>query len=127
MQFIIRADASRWIGSGHVMRCLVLADGLTAAGHQVTFICRPQAGDLIDLIAERGHQVICLPVLAAIITPAHNADYAAWLQVPWQQDAADVLTCVTHTDWLVVDHYGINAQWEQQVKQVLNCKLLAID
>ncbi|MGL4936265.1 UDP-2,4-diacetamido-2,4,6-trideoxy-beta-L-altropyranose hydrolase [Shewanella sp.] len=127
MQFIIRADASRWIGSGHIMRCLVLADGLKAAGHQVIFMCRPQAGDLVDLIAERGHQVICLPTLTTLITPLHSADYAAWLQVPWQQDAADVLTCVTHTDWLVVDHYGINAQWEQQVKQVLNCKLLAID
>ncbi|MFB2649025.1 UDP-2,4-diacetamido-2,4,6-trideoxy-beta-L-altropyranose hydrolase [Shewanella mangrovisoli] len=127
MQFIIRVDASRWIGSGHVMRCLVLADGLTAAGHQVTFVCRPQAGDFIDVITMRGHQLICLPALAAITTPAYNADYASWLQVPWQQDAAELLASVTQANWLVVDHYGINAQWELQVKQVLNCKLLAID
>jgi len=127
MKFIIRADASRWIGSGHVMRCLVLADGLKAAGHQVIFLCRPQVGDLVDVIVERGHQLITLPVLATIITPASSADYAAWLQVPWQQDAADVLTCVTQADWLVVDHYGIDAQWEQQIKQTLHCQLLAID
>lgn len=127
MKFIIRADASRWIGSGHVMRCLVLADALKAAGHQVSFICRPQSGDLIDLIFQRGHQVIKLPKLATIITPASNADYEAWLQVPWQQDAAELLASVTQANWLVVDHYGINAQWELQVKQALNCKLLAID
>jgi len=127
MQFIIRADASRWIGSGHVMRCLVLADGLTAVGHQVTFICRPQAGDLIDVIVERGHQLIKLPALTSIIMPASSADYEAWLQVPWQQDAAEVLAVVTKADWMVVDHYGINAQWELQVKQALNCKLFVID
>ncbi|EOW9128386.1 UDP-2,4-diacetamido-2,4,6-trideoxy-beta-L-altropyranose hydrolase [Vibrio cholerae] len=127
MKFIIRADASRWIGSGHVMRCLVLADALKAAGHQVTFICRPQSGDLIDLIVERGHQLIRLPSLATIITPASCADYEAWLQVSWHQDLADVLNCVTQADWLVVDHYGINSQWELQIKQALNCKLLVID
>ncbi|EOI6421376.1 TPA: UDP-2,4-diacetamido-2,4,6-trideoxy-beta-L-altropyranose hydrolase [Vibrio cholerae] len=127
MKFIVRVDASRWIGSGHVMRCLVLADALKAVGHQVTFICRPQSGDLIDLIVERGHQLIILPKLINSITPTSSADYAAWLQVPWQQDAAEVLNCVIQADWLVVDHYGINSQWELQIKQALNCKLLAID
>ena len=127
MKFIIRADASRWIGSGHIMRCLVLADGLKAAGHQVIFVCRPQAGDLIDLITDRGHQVIKLPALATLITPVNSADYSAWLQVPWQQDAAEVLTCVTQADWVVVDHYGLNAAWEQHIKQGLDCQLLAID
>lgn len=127
MKFVIRTDASRWIGSGHVMRCLVLADALKKACHQVTFVCRPQSGDLIDLIVERGHQVIKLPALATIITPASSADYEAWLQVPWQQDAVEVLSCVTQVDWLIVDHYGINEQWELQIKQALGCKLLAID
>ncbi|WP_372932136.1 UDP-2,4-diacetamido-2,4,6-trideoxy-beta-L-altropyranose hydrolase, partial [Shewanella putrefaciens] len=127
MKFIIRVDASRWIGSGHVMRCLVLADGLKVAGHEVIFVSRPQAGDLVDLIVERGHQLIKLPKLTTTITPANSGDYAAWLQVPWQQDAAEVLTCVTQADWLVADHYGINAQWELQVKQALHCQLLAID
>lgn len=127
MKFIIRADASRWIGSGHIMRCLVLADGLKATGHQVIFVCRPQAGDLIDLVTARGHQLIALPELATPITPVNSADYSAWLQVPWQQDAAEVLTCVTQAAWVVVDHYGLNAAWEQQIKQRLNCQLLAID
>ena len=127
MKFIIRTDASRWIGTGHVMRCLVLADGLKAVGHQVTFICRPQQGDLLDLIVTRGHQLITLPELTTIITPEHGADYAAWLQVSWQQDVDEVLANVTHADWLVVDHYGINAHWERQIKKSLHCKLLAID
>lgn len=127
MKFIIRVDASRWVGSGHVMRCLVLADGLKVAGHEVIFVCRPQAGDLVDFIVDRGHQLISLPKLTKTITPANSADYAAWLQVPWEQDAVEVLTRVTQADWLVVDHYGINAQWELQVKQVLHCQLLAID
>ena len=44
MNIIIRTDASSHIGSGHVMRCLVLAQGLIKRGHQVQFVCRPQAG-----------------------------------------------------------------------------------
>ncbi|MDX7784989.1 MULTISPECIES: UDP-2,4-diacetamido-2,4,6-trideoxy-beta-L-altropyranose hydrolase [Aeromonas] len=127
MKFFIRTDASRWIGSGHVMRCLVLADGLKSAGHQVTFICRPQDGDLLDLIAARNHNLLALPSLTTVIRPEHGADYSSWLQVPWQQDAADVLESVVYADWLIVDHYGINAQWEREIRLSLNCKVLSID
>ncbi|QSX36118.1 UDP-2,4-diacetamido-2,4,6-trideoxy-beta-L-altropyranose hydrolase [Shewanella sedimentimangrovi] len=127
MHVVIRADASRWIGSGHIMRCLVLADAIKAAGHDVTFVCRPQPGDLTGLIKERGHRLITLPVVRAPLIPRHSADYEAWLQVAWETDSAQLLVKVASADWILVDHYGLPAEWEQEVAKALRCRVLAID
>ena len=56
MRIAIRADASRDIGTGHVMRCLTLADALRERGAQCSFICREHKGNLINLIAQRGRE-----------------------------------------------------------------------
>lgn len=133
MNIVIRVDASIFIGSGHVMRCLVLAKGLTARGHKVTFICRPQAGDMIGFLQSQHQTVISLPVLMDVITPKNTCDYKAWLQVPWLQDAQDVEAIVTdidgisNIDLIIVDHYGLDIEWERHVKAELGCRLFAID
>ena len=44
---VIRADASQVIGSGHVMRCLTLAERLRRRGEDVTFVSRELPGNLI--------------------------------------------------------------------------------
>ena len=40
MRFFIRVDASATIGTGHVMRCLTLADELFKYGYQIIFMCQ---------------------------------------------------------------------------------------
>ena len=45
-QITFRADASITIGTGHVMRCLTLADALTALGAKVSFACSPETPDV---------------------------------------------------------------------------------
>ena len=40
MNIIIRTDSSTPIGTGHLMRCLTLADELSQKGAQISFICR---------------------------------------------------------------------------------------
>ncbi|MBT5559684.1 MAG: UDP-2,4-diacetamido-2,4,6-trideoxy-beta-L-altropyranose hydrolase, partial [Proteobacteria bacterium] len=64
MRIVIRADASLQIGTGHVMRCLVLAKQLSDQGHFVSFASRPQAGDLIEFIRRQGIDVIPLDPVA---------------------------------------------------------------
>lgn len=55
MKIIIRTDASIKIGSGHVMRCLTLADIFRMKGHNVYFCMKPYVGNLIDYVEKRGY------------------------------------------------------------------------
>ena len=137
-RILIRCDASLAIGSGHVIRCRTLARRLRQRGSEVSFLCRYQAGDLIALL-EKEFQVLALPEqpLALCEGLADRALYEAWLGCSQNQDADDCLTAlasagIRSADWLVVDHYGLDASWEAQLTYALagvkgTPKLFAID
>jgi len=115
---LFRCDASLYIGSGHAMRCRTLARELRRSGAEITFLCRRQPGDLIELL-EQEFTVLALPEqpLAACDGLEDRALYAAWLGCSQQQDASDCLAAlkqagITRAQWLVVDHYGLDASWE---------------
>lgn len=127
MKVVIRVDASVWIGSGHVMRCLVLADALKKQNHRVLFASLPQQGDMIAYIMERGFEVIELNPPETESIPEHDADYACWLQRPVRDDAEDFIQKVKAADLIVTDHYAIGSEWQSYVKATLGCKLLAVD
>ncbi|MDO8312355.1 MAG: UDP-2,4-diacetamido-2,4,6-trideoxy-beta-L-altropyranose hydrolase, partial [Sideroxyarcus sp.] len=110
MKIAFRTDASLQIGTGHVMRCLTLADALKAAGDQCHFICREHPGNLIAQIRQRGFSVSVLPpATEAVITNERSVEtqsiYAAWLGVDWNADAAQTRVGVgdTAVDWIIVD------------------------
>jgi UDP-2,4-diacetamido-2,4,6-trideoxy-beta-L-altropyranose hydrolase len=124
-----RTDASLQIGTGHVMRCLTLADALREKGARCTFVCRPHSGHLLDMIDHRGHHAVALPSLATT-TNRMPADpvHAAWLGSDWQTDAQQTrealgAQCV---DWLVVDHYALDQRWEQVLRPYCQ-NLMVID
>ena len=52
MKVAFRADASLQIGTGHVMRCLTLADALAARRADCQFICRAHEGKPPELPVE---------------------------------------------------------------------------
>jgi UDP-2,4-diacetamido-2,4,6-trideoxy-beta-L-altropyranose hydrolase len=116
LQIAFRADASRQVGYGHVMRCLSLADVLAARGDRCTFLCRPAPGDLLDEIKRRGHTVIHMPSVSGEAAMAES------------EDARDTGRSLLHRaiDWLVVDHYGLDIEWEQAVAPCAR-NLLVID
>jgi UDP-2,4-diacetamido-2,4,6-trideoxy-beta-L-altropyranose hydrolase len=116
LNVVFRADSSRDIGSGHVMRCLALADPLTADGGHCVFLCRPAPGDLTDEIERRGHAVIRLPPMGEQ-APLFESD-----------DARASGSALAHVavDWLVVDHYRLGVDWERVVSPCAH-NLLAID
>ena len=100
------------------MRCRTLARELRRRGAEITFLCRRQPGDLIELL-EQEFQVLSLPEqqLVSCEELAGRALYAAWLGCSQQRDAADCLAAleqagINNAHWLVVDHYGLDASWE---------------
>lgn len=125
LRVVFRTDASIQIGTGHVMRCLTLADALVAKGVQCTFICREHPGNLIEHIRSKGHGVHILPLGHGVdASPAHSA----WLGAT---QALDLEVCVPllvklQPDWLVVDHYALDARWEVEAGKVCD-NLMVID
>lgn len=131
MKVAFRADASVEIGTGHVMRCLTLADELTRQGHECRFICREHEGHLCDLIMSKGYGLTLLPVRNdnELNTRDSSPDnYALWLGVPWQEDARQTLDALTpwKPDWLVVDHYALDAEWERALANIVG-RIMVID
>ena len=57
MKIVFRVDASLKMGTGHVMRCLTLAQALKDNGAKVEFICRKHEGSLINKIRSNGFVV----------------------------------------------------------------------
>lgn len=65
MRVAFRADAAVAIGTGHVARCLTLAEELRGQGARARFVTRAHPGHLADLIRDRGFDVLTLPERAA--------------------------------------------------------------
>ena len=143
MRVAFRADASLAIGTGHAMRCLTLAEELRRRGAEVLFICRRHAGHLCGLISEKGFRVECLPGqnVALDETPAGPASRAHrgegenlpahtdWLGADWRLDAeqtAEAIRGLGVVDWLIVDHYALDARWESALRAVTR-RIMVID
>lgn len=127
MKVAFRADASLQIGSGHIMRCLTLASKISEKGGHCLFICRPHEGNLISYIISKGFHVCAL----SENIPLEGEDktgHLAWLGCDWQKDAEETKQILLNfePDWLVVDHYALDFQWES-IQRLANCKIMVLD
>lgn len=100
MRIIVRADASRDLGTGHIMRCLTLLDALSV---KAFFVCKRLEGHLGDLIAARGHQVRFIE--------------------PGLEKGQETAKLAENADLVIVDHYALDAAWEVQMP----CPVMVID
>ena len=122
----IRVDSSEQIGSGHLMRCLTLAERLRKDGADVHFISRDLAGSLHRLVEEHGFPLHLLP--------QHEEDpnltgYAAWLTVSQEVDAeetGEILSRMQPVNRLIVDSYALDAVWEQRLRPLVR-EIFVID
>ena len=132
MRILFRTDADKQIGTGHLMRCLALADRLHAEGDECTFLCRGAGlGALAQRITDAGHQLIALP--EAEVSGA-GADlpvlsHALWLPGGWQSDLDACLAGLGDqpvADWLIVDHYALDRRWEAAMRHTAK-RVMVID
>lgn len=112
---VVRADASEAIGSGHVMRCMAVAEQWRARGGQVHFACQPLQGHLITELQGRGYPAHILPA---------QAEANPWSTETVDQDARATRILMQELmarrpqrqAWLLIDHYQIDARWQDAVE-----------
>lgn len=131
-QVALRVDASVTMGTGHLRRCLSLAQALAEQGARVTLVTRALDGVAALVLGQCAWPVAWLPRPVAEPDAQAWADgppHAAWAGVCWSQDATETADAIKETlpDWLVVDHYAFDARWHQAIRQRLGCRLLVID
>lgn len=129
MNIVFRCDASIQIGTGHVMRCLTLADELARQGAKCHFICREHEGNLIDFIAQKGYEVYKVGINNSIQNDTEpTLFHSEWLGTSQAEDATQTIDIVSaiQPQWLVIDHYALNDYWEQQLRSHCD-SILVID
>jgi len=117
MHVVFRVDASLTIGTGHVSRCLALAQSLGSDVNEVVFLMRDRSAMGTDLVSSRGYKV-CL-----MANESMGKD-------SWFQDAKQTSQFLNRRecpwDIVVVDHYDLDARWERVVRKHTRV-LVAID
>lgn len=110
---LIRADANSQIGSGHVMRCIALAQKWRIKNGQVFFIGNVQSNSLRNNIRKEGFELILI-------------------DTPWP-DPKDITKVSSIVDtfsnnniWFILDGYHFTPQYQRAI-QKLKCKTLIID
>lgn len=112
MKVVFRADASVQMGSGHLMRCLNLAEALQERGVETRFISGDHVGNLNTWLQSKGIAVTVLPQsgVGAVV------------------DAKQTILALDgeRPDWMVVDHYGLDIGWERRLKPLVG-RIMVID
>jgi UDP-2,4-diacetamido-2,4,6-trideoxy-beta-L-altropyranose hydrolase len=107
---------------------MALADQFAGRSRDVRFVCRAHRGNLVHLLRERGYRVDELP--APSDPPAGDGaeSFENWLGVPQAEDAAQTIESLRDVpvDWLIADHYGLDANWEVALRRIAP-NLLVID
>jgi len=131
MKVVFRTDASLQIGTGHVARCLALAQALRQRGATCRFVCRDHPGNLIERIRQSEFEALVLPMNTHIdhYDPASDQpvlEHAPWLGSNWQTDAVQTKAAIVdfEPDWLVVDHYALDQRWEASMRS--HCKKIMV-
>jgi UDP-2,4-diacetamido-2,4,6-trideoxy-beta-L-altropyranose hydrolase len=121
---LFRADAGPQVGSGHVIRCLALADALARRGIRSTFATRLATGGLAARITDAGHELLPLPPLEE----RRSARPGRELAPDAQREELAVLRerLAGPLALLVVDHYGLDAGYERAARPLAD-RIVAVD
>lgn len=92
---VFRTDASLEIGSGHVKRCLALADSLSKHGWDCAFATSEETLAVVPSLGDRNHGVVTISAEAGCKNVQSMLDR-------WPEGVA----------WLVVDHYQLDRSFE---------------
>jgi len=102
---LIRANSSSTIGTGHIMRDLVLAEQYKKSN--IVFVTQELDGNINERIVEAGYKV----------------------ELVKSNDITEFIALVKkyNADLVVIDHYGIDYKYEKKLKEKTGVKILAFD
>lgn len=131
---VIRVDSSVQMGTGHVMRCLTLAEQLASNNYEVTFITRNYEGNLYNLIREKGFKVYLLDNPVEQYNKFLDScfiEHFKWLGIDQEKDANETICIIKQNyfnkvDLLVIDHYGLDYIWEKKMRSLVK-EIFVID
>lgn len=105
MNILFRSDSSSTIGTGHIMRDLVLASQYQ--GSHIIFATQDLSGNINHKIIEADYEIINLKT----------------------NDKDELLEVLKnrHVDLLVIDHYKIDYKYESYIKENIDIKILVFD
>lgn len=127
MRVGIRVDASRAMSLGHLTRCLTLADALKARRAEIVFLSAPETAAWRGLVEARGHEIRFLALDSPGAAVEGGTAHADWLPWDWRADAEATLAAIdAPLDWLIVDHYALEANWERALR-ARAARIMAID
>jgi UDP-2,4-diacetamido-2,4,6-trideoxy-beta-L-altropyranose hydrolase len=108
---VIRADADTRMGTGHVMRCLALAQGWQARGGQAVFVSACDSDGLLQRLRNEAFRVVELEE-----TYPYSQEWEATSQV-----------LTAHPDaWVVLDGYHFDPAYQRRIR-LAGHPLLVID
>ena len=127
MNIAFRADANSQIGTGHFMRCLTLATELKRQGAQIRIVSRELPDYLCDMLTAKDMEFVSLES-NAIPSTIGELKHSHWLGTSQEQDAQACIQALSDRtwDWLVVDHYALDAHWETALRGSAK-KIMVID
>lgn len=106
------------------MRCLTLARELSARGHDTAMVMA--TSEMATALSAEGWEI--KELTPEVHEPDSSPPHAHWLSLPWSRDGERTAEALGPADWLVLDHYGLDARWVNLVRQVRpTLRILAID
>ncbi|MBN1688182.1 MAG: UDP-2,4-diacetamido-2,4,6-trideoxy-beta-L-altropyranose hydrolase [Candidatus Omnitrophica bacterium] len=112
LKVAFRVDASNRIGTGHLIRCTVLAEAVRDIGAEVFFITNDSEGYTSQMLQKHGFRFY-------LISASNWAADAEETRRLLESEGCDA-------QWLIVDHYGWDHRGENRVKDCVG-KIIIID
>ena len=104
----IRTDMNDVIATGHVMRCLAIADAAREIGENVTFLLADE--NAVSLISDRGYQFIVLNT--------------SWNQMEEELEVLESVIKDNHIDKLLIDSYQVTEQYLYNLRKLVKIAYL---
>lgn len=122
LNIIFRVDSSNLIGTGHIFRCLNLANIIENAN--IEFIFKDFENNSSHICKNKYKVHLIKPSQSSNV----NLNINSWLGDTQINDAKKIIKIIKNKkiDWLFIDHYNIHKEWEDYIRPYVK-KIFVID